>query len=81
MTSAPCYDVANKRDCPDRQWCKTVGRSKCPKWVEYERIHKAELEEVNKQKRINQASIEANRSRRDKFLKKYSRGKMRIGTP
>lgn len=79
MKIAPCYDVANKRDCPDRQWCKTVGRSKCSKWVDYERMYRAELEEINKQKQISQASSSAARLRRDKFLKKYSHGKIRIG--
>lgn len=80
MTQAPCYDVANKKDCPDRQWCKTVGRSNCPKWVEYERIHRAELDEANERKRMDQINIKASRERRDKFLKRYTHGKRRIGS-
>ena len=79
MKIAPCYDVANKRDCPDRQWCKTVGRSKCSKWVEYERLHSLELSEAAKLSVVRCASVELARSRRDHFLKKYTRGIRRMG--
>lgn len=47
----PCYDKKNRKDCPDREWCKEVGRSKCLKWVEYEKLHSEEKSKENEIKK------------------------------
>ena len=55
MTPAPCYDVVNKQDCPNRKWCLAHGRSKCEKWAKYEQIHKAEKDAIYQDKLVYQA--------------------------
>ena len=59
MTPAPCYDVVNKQDCPNRKWCLAHGRSKCEKWAKYEQIHKAEKDAIYQDKLVYQADREA----------------------
>lgn len=80
MTQAPCYDVVNKQDCPDRKWCLANGRSSCEKWVEYEKKHRAELDAMHKTKMMDQAIHDSNLDRRDRYLKAYTHGKYRIGS-
>ena len=70
--SAPCYDTVNHRDCPRRQWCKTVGRDKCEEWVKYEKAHQLELEQRHKEAEMRNASYE-NSIRIRKRLSKRSR--------
>ena len=71
MTPAPCYDVVNKQDCPNRKWCLAHGRSKCEKWAKYEQIHKAEKDAIYQDKLVYQA---------DRYLKAYTHGRYRIGS-
>lgn len=58
MTQAPCYDKVNHKDCPNRAECAKIGRSKCQKWVEYEKAHKAELEAINRERQKRSAEYE-----------------------
>ena len=80
MTPAPCYDVVNKQDCPNRKWCLAHGRSKCEKWTKYEQIHKAEKDAIYQDKLVYQADREAVKARRDRYLKAYTHGRYRIGS-
>lgn len=76
MTKAPCYDEATKTDCPIR--CEGC-HSRCNAYLEYEKIHRKELEELSTRKNNLSQVIEFGRARYDRAVNKATNGRKRLG--